>query len=177
MIAEIDDDRDVACFTFIWAIKNYSELPCFSVHSPWFSGKSLENTLWSLSLVDEVDSGIPIACRIERGIDDRKGNINVNFSLEIIGADGLPLVTKSGEKCFEKFSRSEWLQLVDKIAILEEKRKFLPNDTLTLRCQLREKNSSTPGTDISFARTVLGVEKREFFWSHKEFSQMQPGQK
>ncbi|GBN81396.1 hypothetical protein AVEN_265423-1, partial [Araneus ventricosus] len=49
--------------------------------------------------------------------------------------------------------------------------------TLTLRCQLREKNSSTTGTDISFSRTVLGVEKREFFWSHKEFSQMQPGQK
>nr|GBO18078.1 hypothetical protein AVEN_249560-1 [Araneus ventricosus] len=178
MISEIDGDRGTACFTFIWALENYSELPYFSLTSPWFSGEILENTRWHLWLQDEENVNLPVACYIFRGSDEEtKGNIDVNFELAILGGDGLPLVTKRGEKCFEEFSQSEWLELIDKNYILEQKERFLPNDTLTLRCQLRVKKSSISGRDICFARTVLGVEKTEFFWTNKEFSQMQPGQK
>ncbi|GBM90209.1 hypothetical protein AVEN_82203-1 [Araneus ventricosus] len=185
MITEIDDDRDSACFTFIWAIENYGILHGIFygiLYSPSFSVGFLENTRWTLSLVEE-GMNTPIGCQIDRydrrgRFDGREEYIHVNFDLAILGAEGMPLVTKSGEKSFHGLiSSSEWLDLIDKIALHEQKEKFLPNDTFTLRCRLWMKNSSISRSDICFARTVLGVENREFFWTNKEFSQLQPGQR
>ncbi|GBM90203.1 hypothetical protein AVEN_82200-1 [Araneus ventricosus] len=167
----------MACFTIIWELENYSELPHCSLSSPWFSGDLLENTRWQLWLKDEENINLPITCYIFRGSDDRKGKIDVSFEIAIIGVHGLPLLTKSGEKSFEECSKSEWVELIDKITILELKGDFLWNNILTLRCQLWVKNSTISRSELCLARTVLGVEKREFFWANTEFSKLKPGER
>ncbi|GBN48621.1 Speckle-type POZ protein [Araneus ventricosus] len=177
MAATASNFERKAHFTFIWAIENASALLVSEVESPTFMVQSIEKTEWKLEVFDVLQLN-SIELSIQNEKDSGTDDIEIEFELSFLAADGSILETKVFEKQFLRMDRN-WISLILKHndVFLQRRAEFLPNDTLTIRCRMWRTDTEILRPDTCFARTRLGMDRRCFIWAIGEFSSLQPGQK
>ncbi|GFY44625.1 TD and POZ domain-containing protein 4 [Trichonephila inaurata madagascariensis] len=172
-----------APLTYIWAVENVTDyfLSQRLVTSPPVMVDSLHKTVWSLQLLYGGQNQETIFCFLKREQDgDESGveNIEIDFEISILSADGSPL-SKSRNRWPANMHKtnSRVLELVRKDVVFKRRAEFLPKNVLTLRCQVWNRSSETPRSELYFARSKVRVERRCFVWAVKGFGSLPLGQK
>ncbi|CAL1288870.1 unnamed protein product [Larinioides sclopetarius] len=165
------------CYSITWAIKNFSY--CWqkkkkAIVSPIFCVNIPEETKWKLMLFPRgLMDGNFISIFLYRDKDcNFVGNIEVEYSLEILDGDGSALVTNEATYKFGKNERMGFSKVIRRPAIITEKNTYLPQDILTLRCRMKRFEEKIIQIQQIFAQTVINVERTSFVWRIEEFSKM-----
>ncbi|KAF8771099.1 Speckle-type POZ protein-like B like protein [Argiope bruennichi] len=160
-------------FTFIWLIENYRQPPFLKLQSPTFTVDSIEKTKWCLVL--HVNQHC-VLCYIKRQMDrSALKSMGLDFELAILTADGT-LVNGQRNIIFHINPHSKIIKLIENSVLCERKAEFLPNNTLTIRCQIRRRDIGIV-RDLCFARTQLRDEGLSFIWAVENFSLLLLGHK
>ncbi|GBN06762.1 TD and POZ domain-containing protein 4 [Araneus ventricosus] len=164
-------------FTFIWAIENGCSLTLGTIlSSPVFTVKSMENTKWRLSLHSVLPYIFMYIYREEE--DDGPEEIEIDYELSLLGADGLPLIKIADTHTFLRHQNRSILRFEENHDVFFRRRaEFLPRDVLTIRCRMWKKGTETPKPDACFARTRMGTDRHCFVWAIKDFSTLPLGHK
>ncbi|GFR00815.1 tdpoz3 [Trichonephila clavata] len=182
MTDEISNEYE---FIILWKIENYH--CCWQkneegLHSSIFTATSMENTKWSLSLYpSDNDKENYIGIYLWRE-DIEKGPeiITIDYILEILGSDDSVLEERYVAKhAFEKENNSWGLpDIVERTRVLQsEKDRFLPLNTLTVRCRMRRCENKSQERVQMYAKTVIDFEKMSFIWAIDKFSCLKNDQK
>ncbi|GBN70465.1 hypothetical protein AVEN_170826-1 [Araneus ventricosus] len=164
---------NVATYTFIWSIQNYTRPPNLNLQSPSFTVDSIEKTKWCLVL--HVNKYC-VLCYIKRLADNSiLKSMELNFELTVLAADGSPFKDQRGAY-FHINHQSKLVKLIDNSVFEERRAEFLPKDTLTIRCQIWRRESEVLTTDLCFARTQLKLVRRSFLWPVEKFRWLRYGQ-
>ncbi|CAL1296324.1 unnamed protein product [Larinioides sclopetarius] len=174
------------CYSITWAINNFSY--CWqrkneAIVSPIFSICIPEETKWKLLLFPRGSShGNFIAFYLYREQNcNGAENIEVEYSLEFLAADGSILTKGELKYSFCKGSRWGYPRFQTRDLVFVTKRmKYLPQDILTARCRMKLSKllseKSVENRNI-FARTIINVERKYLLWTIEEFSSLAPDQK
>ncbi|CAL1292333.1 unnamed protein product [Larinioides sclopetarius] len=164
---------NVATYTFIWSIQNYTRPTHLNLQSPSFTVDSIEKTKWCLVL--HVNQHC-VLCYIKRLADNSiLKSMELNFELTVLAGDGSPF-KEQREAYFHVNHQSKIVKLIDNSIFEERRAEFLPRDILTIRCQIWRKESEVLTTDLCFARTQLKLVRRSFLWPVEKFRWLQYGQ-
>ncbi|GIY13413.1 speckle-type POZ protein B, partial [Caerostris darwini] len=170
-------------FTIKWIIENfkYSTLKCtHGLRSPTFIVDTMEKTKWCLFVCLEfydIEFGVLVS-GLQR-MPDCKGppSITIDGECALLTVDGLVAreynfreeeVSKNGHVFFESFTPT-WEMSAD---VVEN---FFPNGTLTVRCKIWKCCGEINNDAYCTARTHIGVEKKSFIWSIRNFSTLEKG--
>ncbi|GBL99079.1 TD and POZ domain-containing protein 4 [Araneus ventricosus] len=174
------------CYSITWAINNFSY--CWqkkneAIISPIFSIYMPEETKWKLLLFPRGSShGNCVAFHLYREQNcNGAENIEVEYSLEFLAADGSILTKGEIKYSFCKGSRWGYPRFQTRDIVFVTKRmKYLPQDILTARCRMKLSKflpeKSVENRNI-FARTIINVERKCLLWTIVEFSSLTPDQK
>ncbi|CAL1263561.1 unnamed protein product [Larinioides sclopetarius] len=153
--------------TITWKIKNFSF--CWQKNEgelcgPTFVIEGLQNSKWTLLLFPRASRSKEegsIACYLYHKKEDTETHeVEIDYELSALGCDGQPLETVSFPKC--TMQGNDWsspLLLRKKIVFIEKRDEFLPNDSLRIRCRIRQVNQENINTERYFATTRIEVEK------------------
>ncbi|GFY66272.1 TD and POZ domain-containing protein 4 [Trichonephila inaurata madagascariensis] len=162
-----------AAFTFLWAIENCLKLFApESIESPVFEVESLESTAWHLAINEKDEKFLSFG--IYREQDSGPGIIEVVFQLALLTSKGTVVKKKNHRSQFVKGGHFEIAESTEYFK--SERVEYVPNDTLTLRCQMWGVGLDTPRPNLCFAGTRLGFERRTFFCNIRNFSTLSQGQ-
>ncbi|GBM97269.1 hypothetical protein AVEN_75797-1 [Araneus ventricosus] len=164
--------NSTAPFNFIWAIENCRQPPYLKLQSPTFTVDSIEKTKWRLIL--HVNQHCVLGY-IKRQIDrSALKSMELNFELAVLAADG-KRANEQKDVCFRINPHSKIVKLIENNVLSDRKAEFLPNDTLTVWCQIRRRDVGISTPDLCFARTQLLHERLCFIWAVESFSSLLPG--
>ncbi|XP_055953907.1 uncharacterized protein LOC129989409 [Argiope bruennichi] len=163
-----------AHFTFIWIIENGSALlvPNY-VKSPEFTVRSMERTKWMLSL-ETVSDFESFEIYINRRDDNGPDSIQMEFELSLLDINGIPLKMESSKTELKKKAD---LKLFDHEVLNQSRAEILSNDALTVRCRMWRTGAEALKSEMCFARTCMGMDRRSFIWAIREFSSIQQEEK
>ncbi|GFY72886.1 TD and POZ domain-containing protein 4 [Trichonephila inaurata madagascariensis] len=165
-----------AFFTYIWVIENFSREFLHIIKSPSFLVERMQKTTWHLILFES--SGYIRICIAREATQSGPESIKTTFEFSVLDTSGCPLNNrKQNTNCFKEgdYFDCPFSQVLDEIG--KKWNEFLPNGSLTIRFQMWIGERKSSKTDLCFARTVLGLERKAFIWSIREFKSLQPGQK
>ncbi|GFY55611.1 TD and POZ domain-containing protein 3 [Trichonephila inaurata madagascariensis] len=170
--------REKKCFSFTWAIENFSfcwQKKGESISSPTFIADTIERSRWKLVLYPDGEmsarnNSISFFLRRE---EDSKGptHLNIFFELSFLAVDGS--VVMSGdifEYSFDRDKSCGFSEFMKKESLQFHKKQSPPEDILTARCRMWKKFGQITEERQCFARTRIGVERRSFVWTIPEFS-------
>ncbi|GBN98769.1 TD and POZ domain-containing protein 1 [Araneus ventricosus] len=171
------------CYSVTWAINNFSY--CWqkkdeAIVSPIFSIFTPEETKWKLLLFPHgTKNGNEISFFLYREQDcNGAENIEIEYTVEILNADGSILKKGETKHTFCKNSRWGYSMLLNRNSELMEGRvKYFPQDTLTMRCRIKRLDEKSVAFRQIFARTCINVERRSLLWTIQEFSTLTIDQK
>ncbi|CAL1298330.1 unnamed protein product [Larinioides sclopetarius] len=169
-------------FTVRWCIENfflYWKNRKESLVSPEFIVGCLNNTKWSLCLYkNEKWSGNYIGIFLQP-TDSFLESFDVNFQLSIVAPDGTPLKTyEVAQKSLLSGVGIENSQFLEQNEVLLEQRAgFLPEETLTVQCQLWNNDMQKSDSENSYIHTRVEIEQNDFIGDVKEFGLLQANQK
>ncbi|KAF8771527.1 speckle-type POZ protein-like [Argiope bruennichi] len=186
MARQITDEKNF--YSITWAVNNFSY--CWqkkneAIASPIFSLYVPEETRWKLLLFPHgvtVSDGSSLAFYLYRDQDcDGPENIEVEYNLEFIAANGSILTKGETKHKFSKESRWGYPCFQKRKTVFITKRmKFLPQDILTTRCSMKLNRildqKSIENRNL-FARTIINVERKSLLWTIKGFSSFATDQK
>ncbi|KAF8787348.1 Speckle-type POZ protein like [Argiope bruennichi] len=173
--------------TFQWKIENFSY--CWhkkgeNFFSPVFAVNMKEETTeWKLALCPKgYSDGRFIGFYLCRAYDNSsEDNIEVDFEFTFLSAGHStprPLHPKSFKRLFNKGRISgcpEFMKREDLFTL--ERAVLLPQDILTVRCNMRRVDGESIEKVHIFARTMIRIEQMNFTWAIKDFSCIEPYQK
>ncbi|GFU07237.1 speckle-type POZ protein A [Nephila pilipes] len=171
------DKNNSKCFLFTWIIENFSY--CWQkkgerIISPSFIVETMERTKWNLWLYPAGESDDEYINLFLHRLEDSKGScvIKIEFEFSLIAENESPL--KSTSVLNSSFGKgSNWgLPKFEKRKIFQlQKRRYLPKDTLTICCKIWScTGMKQDGRCV--ARTRIGIERRSFVWTVKQFSSL-----
>ncbi|GFQ64396.1 speckle-type POZ protein [Trichonephila clavata] len=136
------------CFSFTWAIENFSF--CWQnngedISSPSFIVDTIERSKWKLVLRPNQklsETNCLIICFLIRE-EDSKGPtyLTILFEVAFLNDDGS--VLKSNGIYVYSFTRDTsrgFSEIFEKELLRSQKKQFLPNDILTVRCRIWKKS-------------------------------------
>ncbi|GFQ89840.1 TD and POZ domain-containing protein 1 [Trichonephila clavata] len=181
MTDEINDEYEII---ILWNIENYHlswQQNIEGLHSPIFTATTMESTKWRLVLnPSEEDYEDHIGFYLYRE-DDVAGpkSINITYIFEILGSDGSVLSKEKIDKhAFVKESNFGFPTFIERNRVLQlEKDRFLPLNTLTVRCRMRRCENKSQERVQMYAKTVIDFEKMSFIWAIDKFSCLKNDQK
>ncbi|GIY21593.1 hypothetical protein CEXT_624011 [Caerostris extrusa] len=152
-------------FRFLWTIENFSycwQKKSERIASPPFVVDALDDSEWKLWLCPRGDKdGNYIACFLYRENDSSgPDNIEIEYELAFLAADGAVLVSKGLKRVFNKGIYRGFDLEKRQVVFSAKKDEFLPRDTLTVRCRLWRNDRRRVETTQFFARTVIKVDRR-----------------
>ncbi|XP_021004426.1 uncharacterized protein [Parasteatoda tepidariorum] len=167
-IGEMDycfDKNEV--FVFIWKIENFS---CLSqkrgenVASPYFHVRTLGRCKFRLLLFPRglPDEENKVHCEFTRAHSDEGPEV-VDFLLNL-SAEEMKTSRKTGvfiNRCIRGSKLSSGLS-IDRQIMYENARHYLPNDTLTFRCEISTKSINPVSFVNCYARTLVRAERHIF---------------
>ncbi|GBM97270.1 BTB/POZ domain-containing protein At1g21780 [Araneus ventricosus] len=175
-------------FTFTWTINNIYKQSVFYLDSPVFVADSIDKTKWRLGLHvagwHRSTTG-HLTCVLQREKDENGlGSIYIDFQISIVDETGAILRSVREERyrfgmnlaCAGDTSYRVVKNLIQIKTFVENFEKYLPNNTLTIRCRMWKFGCTISRTDLCFARTILDIEKRCFVWSIEQVFFISPGQ-
>ncbi|GFW34958.1 uncharacterized protein TNCV_978961 [Trichonephila clavipes] len=163
-----------AAFTYLWAIENcLALLAPEMIESPVFEVESLESTEWHLAIKEKGEKLLSIS--IHREQDSGPDIIEIVFQLSLLTSQGTCVKKEIHRSQFLKGGHFELAEPTDYI-FKSTTDQYLSNDTLTLRCQMWGVGLDTPRANLCFAGSRLGLDRRTFFCSIRNFSTFAPGQ-
>ncbi|GFQ75717.1 speckle-type POZ protein [Trichonephila clavata] len=169
-------NSDGTFFTYVWVIENFSREFLHIIKSPSFLVERMQKTTWHLILF-EFSGYIRIGIARE-ATQSGSESIKTIFEFSVLDVSGCPLNDRRrNTKCFKEgdYFDCPFSEVLDEIG--KKWNEFLPNGSLTIRFQMWIGERSIFKKDLCFARTVLGLERKAFIWSIKEFKSLQPGHK
>ncbi|GBN35691.1 TD and POZ domain-containing protein 5 [Araneus ventricosus] len=169
-------------FTVRWCIENfflYWKNRKEALVSPELIVGCLNNTKWSLCLYkNELWSGNYIGIFLQP-TDAFLESFDVDFQLSILASDGTSLktyeVTQKSLLSGVGIENSQFLEQND--VLLKQRAEFLPEETLTVQCQLWNNDMRKSDSENCFIRTRVEVEQKEFIGDVEGFSFLQANQK
>ncbi|GFU46566.1 TD and POZ domain-containing protein 5 [Nephila pilipes] len=175
-------NHNVSVYEYImeWTIEQYSY--CWhkkgeELASPVFTATLMGNTKWKLILYPfGKENGNYVSYFLHREEDEGPDSIVINYNLEILRMDRSVLKEYyAAKKVFEQNDNWGIDEFEERIKILKlESDRFLPQNTLTVRCRMgRCGNRNTELVHIC-AKTVINFEKRTFKWIVQNFISLQP---
>ncbi|GFW34965.1 speckle-type POZ protein [Trichonephila clavipes] len=171
---ETNDVDTPAAFTYLWAIENcLALLAPERIESPVFEVESLESTEWHLAIKEKGEKLLSIS--IHREQDSGPDIIEIVFQLSLLTSQGTCVKQEIHRSQFLKGGYFELAEPTDHI-FKSTTDQYLSNDTLTLRCQMWGVGLHTPRPNLCFAGSRLGLDRRTFFCSIRNFSALAPGQ-
>ncbi|GFW34925.1 TD and POZ domain-containing protein 4 [Trichonephila clavipes] len=167
-----NDDVTPAVFTYVWAIENCLALFApETIESPVFEVESLKSTAWHLAIKENENF---LFFGIHREQDSGPEIIEVVFQLALLTSKGTFVMKENNQSLFVKGGHFEIAEPTDNFK--SQRDEYVMNDTLTFRCQMWGVGLDTPRTNLCFAGTRLGFERRTFFCNIRNFSTLTPGQ-
>ncbi|GIY34640.1 hypothetical protein CEXT_475851 [Caerostris extrusa] len=136
-------------FTVTWSIEGISYFKYKDVHSANFYPISKKDERFFLRLSMEIEDNTNlVSFQICNTNDNPEGiyeedTTEIDFELSILAVDGSPLISRKGTiRSFSEY-RNGFLDFVERNELLlNRKDEFMKNDTLTLRCRMREREMS-----------------------------------
>ncbi|GFS95074.1 speckle-type POZ protein B [Nephila pilipes] len=167
------------CFLFTWIIENFSY--CWQkkgerIISPSFIVETMERTKWNLWLYPAGGSDDKHISLFLHRLEDSKGScvIKIEFEFSLLAENESPLKSTSVfNSSFCKGSNCWGLRKFEKIVIIQlQKVRYLPKDTLTVCCKIWSSTGIMKQDGRCVARTRIGIERRSFVWTVKQFSSL-----
>ncbi|CAL1275157.1 unnamed protein product [Larinioides sclopetarius] len=177
------DDSDAKGCTFLWKIENLSY--CWlkrgeCIKSPAFTVDSLYGTIWSLCLFPKGVKNQNSATVVLKREHEHCGPnfIQVKYQIALLDKDGSVLEDKHiWEKGFQKEKSVFFYVCKGQEKVPENERKsFLPSDTLTIQCKIWQKDEDPVVLELLSAQTVFKVQRRSFVWTIDKFTTLKPHQ-
>ncbi|GFT44946.1 TD and POZ domain-containing protein 3 [Nephila pilipes] len=171
-------DSKKALFTYIWVIENFSIHSNGTIKSPSFTVNCLNKTKWSLTMWNTLIGDYCSVIRLVREENDGgPDSIGINFELSVLNENGSPLIKKQNICSFEMGRYFHYADFIETQIYQKRSSEFLPKGCLTIRCQLWREDENNTSADLCFARSIVGLDRRCFTWSIKNFSSLEIGQK
>ncbi|XP_055945971.1 uncharacterized protein LOC129976430 [Argiope bruennichi] len=183
MTGDMTDGTKQCIFT--WFIENYSY--CWHKNgeplvSPGFTADGLDGTIWYMELFprgidDERIGDIFISLR-RIYFDDGPERFPVTYTLSFLQSDGTDLQSMTSTYVFPKGTREGFTFFLQRdVALSIDNEKYLPQDTLTLRCRINVGTGNIEKVTHIFARTRIAIEQISFLQTVESFSTIEPNQK
>ncbi|CAL1276734.1 unnamed protein product [Larinioides sclopetarius] len=177
------ENSEMDCYSVTWYINNFSY--CWqkkdeAIVSPKFSMFVPEATKWKLLLYPRGTSDVnSIALFLRREKDcDGAENIDLEYHLETLNADGSILTKRNAKLAFHKGTCGGFPVFLNRNSVLLKSRvRYLPQDILTIRCRIKRLDEKSLEIRQIFARTIINVERRSLLWTVQGFSSLTTNQK
>ncbi|GBN08810.1 Speckle-type POZ protein [Araneus ventricosus] len=163
-------------FTFVWRIKNFSfcnQMKDKNLDSPKFTAHCMKNTEWFLRIYPRgrmFDCYIP--CFLRRtDSSDGPQSVEIDYILTVISADGsIVFLREITGHSFERGSGFGFPDFVRRDDIFENQSLCLPEDTLTIKCQMWMYDNDAATSTYCSGCTRIGFDTRCYTWTIKEFT-------
>ncbi|GFR11573.1 MATH domain-containing protein [Trichonephila clavata] len=169
-----DNVDTTAAFTYVWTVENcLSSFALDCIESPGFKVESLGGTWWHLEINEKSEQFLSIS--IHREECSGPDVIEVVFQLALLTRDATCIKREDHRRQFFKggfFELSEPTKRIFK----SQRDQYLPNDTLTLRCQMWGVGLNPSRPNMCFAASKLGLDRRTIFFNIRNFTNFAPGQ-
>ncbi|GBM11960.1 Speckle-type POZ protein [Araneus ventricosus] len=177
-------ESEEKCFTFMWKLENISY--CLQkkgerIESLSFVVDAIDETKWTLWLYPRgARDGNYIGYFLMRDADSKgAAKVEIKYELAFTAKDGSVLISNPILKQdFSKdavFGNPEF-QTRDNVFI-SRRSVFLSQDTLRVRCKIWKSAGEMTEDVRCTSRTHIGVEKRSFLFTVKNFSTLEPEKK
>ncbi|GBM11965.1 TD and POZ domain-containing protein 5 [Araneus ventricosus] len=172
------------CFTFTWKLENASyclQKKGEKIVSPAFQVAEMGDSKWKLWLYPRgKENGNYIGFYLHRETDTKgAAYVEIWYDLAVVAKDGSILKSVSIDKCAlsqDQGIGSKIFQNREEMFVTKRS-KFLPQDTLTVRCRIWKTVGEMTEDYRCTARTRIGVQKRSFLWKLENFSSLETEKK
>ncbi|KAF8771473.1 hypothetical protein HNY73_018892 [Argiope bruennichi] len=170
-------------YTFQWKIENFSyswHKTGYKIASPDFVLDRFGNTKWNLNLYPRGDQNQNyIGFYLKRKGEHGPKYIEINCELQFLSKEGYLLKAwRDLDAIFEKDMSRGYPEFIKRQTVLiDERETYLPNDTLTAVCQIRNSEQRVKLIKKFFARTVIKVNRASFYWNIERFRYLEHNQK
>ncbi|CAL1279456.1 unnamed protein product [Larinioides sclopetarius] len=163
-------------FTFVWKIKNFSfcnQMKDKNLDSPKFTAHCLKNTEWFLRVYPRgrmFDCYIPGFLRRTESSDGPQ-SVEIDYILTVLSADGsIMFLREITGHSFERGSGFGFPDFVRRDDIFENQNLCLPEDTLTIKCQMWIHDNDVATSIYCSGCTRIGFDARCYTWTIKDFT-------
>ncbi|GIY14962.1 TD and POZ domain-containing protein 1-like [Caerostris darwini] len=148
-----------------------------TIESPEFYAENVRRTKWILKISQDDAQLSYFTVVIKRAEEDYgPASVKLNLKFCVLSNKGLPLKREwVGNTEFSKGTAKGFEKLLERAELFGERKEFLPQDTLTVHCQIWEVDAPSIETECVFARSEIEVDRKFFLGSVSDFSQLNPG--
>ncbi|GIY34638.1 hypothetical protein CEXT_475831 [Caerostris extrusa] len=164
-------------FTVTWSIEGISYFKYKHVYSADFYPISKKDERFYLRLNMQIEDNTNLVSFQICNTNDNPEGIyeeditKIDFELSLLAVDGSPLISRKGTiRSFSEYQNG-FLDFVERNELLlNRKDEFMKNDTLTLRCRMREREMSQR---VHFlCRTRPNIYRTQLLWTLDRFSSL-----
>ncbi|XP_015908467.1 speckle-type POZ protein [Parasteatoda tepidariorum] len=169
------DDLESYQFVYTWNIKNFSSISLKSgefMYSPWTLAESLNRTKWRFRFYPKGLRSREFPCFLLRAEeDDGPTVIQVSGDIGLVDTNGVFRVAEDRfrSRPMERGDNEGTNKFMSLERLFSERELLLANDTLTIQCRLKAKNSKKSIVTRCIAVSEIIVDKCLFQWNIRKF--------